>query len=56
MSNAPAKAPISVLGRYAIYEAIAAGGMARVYLGRQLGAAGFARTVAVKRMLPHKAT
>ncbi|EYF08478.1 serine/threonine-protein kinase [Chondromyces apiculatus] len=48
-----ASAPISVLGRYAIYEPIAAGGMARVYLGRQLGAAGFARTVAIKRMLPH---
>ncbi|AKT39253.1 uncharacterized protein CMC5_034010 [Chondromyces crocatus] len=42
-----------MLGRYAIYEPIAAGGMARVYLGRQLGAAGFARTVAIKRMLPH---
>jgi eukaryotic-like serine/threonine-protein kinase len=37
-------------GRYALYGPIASGGMATVHLGRQLGAAGFARTVAIKRL------
>jgi serine/threonine protein kinase len=41
------------IGRYAIYEAIASGGMACVHFGRFAGPAGFARTVAVKRMLAH---
>lgn len=52
MSTGP-PAPQRVLGRYAIYDRLAAGGMATVHIGRQLGAAGFARTVAIKRMLPH---
>jgi len=38
------------LGRYALYRAFASGGMAKVHLGRLLGAAGFARTVAIKRL------
>jgi hypothetical protein len=38
------------VGRYRLYEAIAAGGMATVHYGRMLGPAGFARTVAVKRL------
>jgi eukaryotic-like serine/threonine-protein kinase len=42
-----------VVGRYALYEALAAGGTATVYLGRALGAGGFARTVVVKRLHPH---
>src|SRR5438067_13495343 len=41
-----------VAGRYALYDQIAAGGMATVHLGRLLGPIGFARTVAIKRMLP----
>jgi serine/threonine-protein kinase len=40
--------PNRIIGRYAIYEPIAAGGMATVYLGRLLGAVGFSRTVAIK--------
>jgi hypothetical protein len=48
-------APALVVGRYALYEAIASGGMATVHLGRQRGEAGFARTVAIKRMHPHLA-
>lgn len=44
--------PIHVAGRYALFDQIAAGGMASVHLGRQLGDAGFARTVAIKRMRP----
>jgi serine/threonine-protein kinase len=41
-----------VVGRYALYDAIAAGGMATVHLGRLLGQAGFERTVAIKRLHP----
>src|ERR1700723_3668193 len=41
-----------MLGRYALYEKIAAGGMASVHIGRLLGPVGFARTVAIKRMHP----
>ncbi len=40
------------IGRYAIYDEIAAGGMATVHLARQRGEAGFERTVAVKRLHP----
>lgn len=40
----------NVIGRYAVYAEIAAGGMATVHLGRLLGPVGFARTVAIKRL------
>jgi len=50
-----ASAPGAVLGRYALYGEIAAGGMATVHLGRLLGQVGFARTVAIKRLHPHLA-
>ncbi len=40
----------TVLGRYVVFEEIAAGGMATVHLGLLRGAAGFARMVAVKRL------
>jgi serine/threonine-protein kinase len=48
----PASAPFAVVGRYAIFDEIASGGMATVHLGRLLGAAGFSRTVAIKRLHP----
>src|SRR6516225_9665163 len=41
---------VRVVGRYALYVAIAAGGMATVHLGRLLGPVGFSRTVAIKRL------
>ena len=41
-----------LVGRYAIYDPIATGGMATVHLGRLVGPVGFARTVAVKRLHP----
>jgi serine/threonine protein kinase len=41
-----------VVGRYALHEPIAAGGMAIVHMGRLLGPVGFSRTVAVKRVHP----
>ena len=37
-------------GRYALCGEIASGGMATVHLARQVGAAGFARMVAIKRL------
>ena len=39
-----------LVGRYLVHRRIAAGGMATVHLGRLLGAAGFSRTVAIKRL------
>jgi eukaryotic-like serine/threonine-protein kinase len=38
------------VGPYSIHHEIAAGGMASVHLGRRFGAAGFSRTVAIKRL------
>src|SRR5271165_3832654 len=40
------------VGRYAIFDRIAAGGMATVHVARLVGEGGFARTVAVKRLHP----
>ena len=50
-SAAPLDALLTV-GRYDISPRIAAGGMASVHLGRSRGAAGFSRTVAIKRLHP----
>jgi serine/threonine protein kinase len=47
-----ATAPL-VIGRYALFDELAAGGMATVHLGRLLGPVGFGRTVAVKRLHAH---
>jgi serine/threonine protein kinase len=44
--------PSHVVGRYALYGRLAAGGMATVHLGRVLEADGSSRTVAVKRLHP----
>jgi serine/threonine-protein kinase len=43
------------LGRYAIHDRIASGGMATVYFGQLLGTGGFSRIVAIKRLHPHLA-
>jgi serine/threonine-protein kinase len=45
------RAPQAV-GRYWLYDEIAAGGMATVHLGRLVGPAGFTRTVAIKKLHP----
>jgi eukaryotic-like serine/threonine-protein kinase len=42
-----------VIGRYALFDELAAGGMATVHLGRLLGPSGFGRTVAIKRLHSH---
>jgi serine/threonine-protein kinase len=47
------RGPSHTVGRYALFEQFAAGGMATVHFGRLDGAGGFARVVAVKRLLPH---
>ncbi len=41
-----------VIGRYALHERIASGGMATVYYGRLVGPVGFSRTVAIKQLHP----
>jgi serine/threonine protein kinase len=41
-----------LVGRYAIFDRIATGGMAAVHVARLAGEGGFARTVAVKRLHP----
>lgn len=52
--NALASATEGVrLGRYELLGEIASGGMATVFLGRAVGARGFSRLVAIKRMHPH---
>lgn len=42
-----------VVGRYVLFDELASGGMATVHLGRLVGAGGFSRTVAIKRLHPH---
>ncbi len=48
--------PMRIVGRYAVFDAIASGGMATVHLGRLLGPKGFSRTVAIKQMHPSLAS
>lgn len=49
-----ARTPL-VVGRYALFDEIAKGGMATVHIGRLLGPVGFLRTVAIKRLHPELA-
>ena len=48
----PSPRPVR-FGRYVLFDRIASGGMASVHLARLIGEAGFARTVAIKRLHPH---
>lgn len=41
------------LGKYQLVARLASGGMAEIYLARQLAAGAFSRLVVVKRILPH---
>ncbi len=50
-TEAALKSPQAV-GRYILYGEIASGGMATVHFGRLQGAAGFTRSVAIKRLHP----
>jgi serine/threonine protein kinase len=47
------RGPSARIGRYALFEQFAVGGMATVHFGRLDGAGGFSRVVAIKRLLPH---
>lgn len=49
----PSSRAALIVERYAVYDEFAAGGMATVHFARLLGAQGFRRTVAAKRLLPH---
>lgn len=40
-------------GKYLLLRKIAEGGMAEIFLAKQVGAEGFERNVVIKRMLPH---
>ncbi len=44
-----------VLGRYSVVGKLAQGGMAEVYLARQVGPAGYQKLVVIKRVRPHLA-
>jgi serine/threonine-protein kinase len=50
--SANSRAPVTIIGRYAMSSEIAAGGMATIHIGRLLGPVGFSRTVAIKRLHP----
>ncbi|MGH1346938.1 MAG: serine/threonine-protein kinase [Nannocystales bacterium] len=55
-AEAPGMLPVgSHVGRYQIIRRLALGGMAELYLARQLGDAGYEKVVALKRVLPHLA-
>src|SRR6266542_4231684 len=47
--------PGLIAGRYVIGESFASGGMGTVHLGRIVGAGGFSRVVAIKRLFPSAA-
>ncbi len=44
------------IGPYEVHGEISSGGMGRVHVGRRLGASGFQKPVAIKRLLPMLAT
>ena len=48
--------PARSVGRYTVGGVVASGGMASIHLGQMRGAAGFSRTVAIKRMHAHFTT
>lgn len=50
MAESATREPVRAIGRYTLHVEIASGGMATIHLGRLNGLAGFARTVAIKRL------
>jgi len=49
------KTPTSRFGKYTLIAHLATGGMAEIYLAKQLGIAGFEKLLVIKRILPHLA-
>jgi eukaryotic-like serine/threonine-protein kinase len=47
---------VARLGRYTLLRSLGAGGMAELFLARAVGIEGFAKLVALKRILSHKAS
>jgi serine/threonine protein kinase len=47
--------PRTIGGRYVLHDELASGGMATVHIGKLIGAAGFSRPVAIKRLHPQYA-
>ena len=52
----PRSHPAPRLGRYTLLRQLGSGGMAELFLARADGIEGFAKLVALKRILPHKAS
>jgi serine/threonine-protein kinase len=48
--------PVRAYGKYFLVRKLAEGGMAEIFLAKQVGEAGFERNVVIKRMLPHLST
>ena len=46
---------LETYGRYQLLKKLATGGMAQIYLARQVGPEGFEKLLVVKRILPHLA-
>ncbi|MGQ0507027.1 MAG: protein kinase domain-containing protein [Myxococcaceae bacterium] len=56
VANAPAEPVVSAVrpfGKYFLVRKLAEGGMAEIFLAKQVGAEGFERNVVIKRMLQH---
>src|SRR3954469_10181191 len=53
METRDASSPVRQVGRYSIFQQIAAGGMATVHFGHFAAPGGFSRVVAIKHLLPH---
>jgi eukaryotic-like serine/threonine-protein kinase len=49
----PLRTPTATIGRYALFDQFAEGGIATVHFGRLDGAGGFSRVVAIKRLMAH---
>jgi serine/threonine protein kinase len=45
--------PVKAYGKYFLVKKLAEGGMAEIFLAKQVGVEGFEKNVVIKRMLPH---
>jgi serine/threonine-protein kinase len=54
-TDAELQSGTQILGRYSVVGKLAQGGMAEVYLARQVGPAGYQKLIVIKRVRPHLA-